>query len=143
MREVIVMEFMGYDIDTANELGIEMFGEMWCLQNVLDELESMWYISLDEAEIGQGCSSKRVTKENRLYVLREFCMMIDKESGLSTQWYDDNLEYQHQMQTAIDDAWSESIQREVEYAEELRLQEEAAQLEIDAESLARQWGEVA
>lgn len=137
------MEFMGYDIDTANELGIEMFGEMWCLQDVLSELEYMWQISLDEAEIGQGCSSKRVTKENRLYVLREFCMMIDKESGLPAKWYDENLEYQQQMQKAIDDAWSESIQREVEYAEELRLQEEAAQLEIDAERLNYEWSEVA
>ena len=140
------MEFMGYNIDTANDLGIEMFGEMWCLQDVLNELDHMWHISLDEAEIGQGCSSKQVTKENRLYVLREFCMMIDKESGLGTKWYDDNLEYQQQMQTAIDDAWVESIQRADEYAQELRRQEEAAQLEIDAEYLDREhyeWGEVA
>ena len=137
------MTFMGYDIDSANYLGYEMFGEMWCLQDVLNELEYMWQISLDEAEIGQGCSSKRVTKENRLYVLREFCMMIDKESGLSTKWYDENLEYQQQMQTAIDDAWSEAIQREEEYAQELLRQEEEAKLEMDAHSLMNQLSEVA
>jgi len=102
------MTFMGYDLDSANDLGVEMFGENWCLQNVLDELEHCWNIAKAEARIGQGCSSKNIRKEHKLLVLREFCMMIDKESGLSTQWYDWHRQHQDMTGEEINDLWEEA-----------------------------------
>ena len=102
------MTFMGYDIDSANELGVSMFGEMWCLQNVIDELDYLWDQAKKEAKIGTTCSSKRISRENKCYVLREFCMMIDKESGLSTQWYDWHRNHQDITLREIDDIWEEA-----------------------------------
>lgn len=115
------MEFMGYNIDTANDLGVEFFGENWCLQDVLDHLNMCWHIAYEEAKDGQGASSKNIAIEHKMYVLREFCMMIDKESGLSTDWYDENLLEQEKVNDLIDDIFMQHFEEQEALLQEMRI----------------------
>lgn len=99
--------YLGYTWDDALQIGTEMFGENWCTQDVINELEYCWEIALDEAEIGQGSSCSDTRKEHLLYIVREWCMKVDKKQGLDINWYFDSLKQQVEMQDAIDNAWDD------------------------------------
>jgi len=97
--------YLGYTWDDALRIGTEMFGETWCTQDVVSELEWAWSIALNQAEIGQGSSSSDTRKEYLLYILREWCMKVDKKQGYDISWYLDSLKLQVEMQDAINETW--------------------------------------
>lgn len=136
--------FLGYTYQESLDLAEQIYGlPCWNSQMVLNDLEWCWSNALDEAKIGQGSSSKDIRKEQQLIVIREFCYLADKYSGVPTDWYEQNLKDQQLWMKAIDDAWAEAMEEAERYAEELRLKEEEVELELEASRLNAQWSDAA
>lgn len=92
--------------EQALAIGEQIFGnDYWSAHDVVTELEHIWDIQLEEAEIGQGSSSSDTSRERKLLMLREWCKNNDLAKGNDINWFLDSLRTEADMQNDIDQVW--------------------------------------